>query len=415
MNNIGTELYSRQLIAQLTSDILIDKLNNESITFYIGFDMTARSLHLGHVLLLKIIERLVKNGHKAIILLGGFTSIIGDPTGKTKERSVLEEEEVEENKKFISQQIYRILGNQDNITIVNNHDWLSQLSYESFLKEYGKYCSVNQMIKMETASERLHQQLHLSLLEFNYMVLQGIDFYHLYKKYNCILQIGGSDQWGNILMGIDLVQKKSWDTVMGMTVPLLTTANGKKMGKTEDGALWLDKDLCQPYTMWQYLRNLPDDDILPLLLKLTDLSLEEIQQLSIKNNINDLKIILADKLVQWIHGNDIFQNVQKEIQRKFHKNNSEIFDLEEIKQDPNNIPFETNNLNNFTLEELMMLTFEKIISSKSEAKRKISEKCVRINDQLITEFYQKLTLSHFINGVLCLEIGKNHRKYIFLK
>jgi tyrosyl-tRNA synthetase len=412
MNNIGNNLLERNLIANTTSDIIIDKLNKESITFYCGIDMTAPSLHLGHGLILKTIERLVKNGHKAIIILGGFTSKIGDPHGKNQERNILDNNTIEENRIAIEKQLYKILGEKGSITIVNNYNWLSKLTYEDFLIEYGKYLSVNQMIKLETASERLGKQLHLSLLEFNYMVLQGIDFYHLYNNYNCILQIGGSDQWGNILMGIDLVQKKLHETVFGLTIPLLINSNGKKMGKTEDGAIWLDEKMSNPYIMWQYLRNVDDKDVVNLLEKLSNYSVEEINDLFIKKDINDLKIILADEVIEWIHGIDSLNIIKQEIKRQFSKEGPQIFNLEEIKNSPSSKGLDKSIINNFEIEDLMVLT--ELVSSKSEAKRKILENAVKINGQLITVIKQKIPIDWFLKGVLCLELGKKHRRYLFL-
>ena len=412
MNNIGQNLIDRKLVFQMTSDVIIDKLNNESLTFYLGFDMTAPSLHLGHILPLKTVDRLIKNGHKAIILLGGFTSQIGDPHGKNEARKVLDEETIRNNKKHISEQIYNLMDNKENLTILDNNQWLGNLNYNEFLKEYAKYISVNQMIKLESASERLNKQLHLSLLEFNYMVLQGIDFYYLFKNHDCILQISGSDQWGNMLMGVDLIHKKLQETGFGLTVPLLTTSNGKKMGKTEDGAIWLDKNMCSPYNMWQYLRNVDDQDVMDLLTKLSDLSVEEINDLFIKKNINELKVILADELVQWIHSNDDLNQVKEEINRQFNNHTNKIYSLEEIKNSPSSQGFQKSIINNLELEDLMVLTG--LVPSKSEARRKISEKSIFINGEVVTQYKVMISIDMFINGVLCLEFGKKNRRYLFL-
>jgi tyrosyl-tRNA synthetase len=412
MNDIGKNLLDRKLIFQMTSDVILDKLNKESITFYIGFDMTAPSLHLGHILPLKTVNRLIKNGHKAIIILGGFTTQIGDPHGKNEARKILDTETILNNKKYISEQIHRLMDNEESVTIIDNNEWLGSLSYNDFLKEYARYVSVNQMTKLESAAERLNKQIHLSLLEFNYMVLQGIDFFHLYKHHDCILQLSGSDQWGNMLMGVDLVHKKLKETVFGLTLPLLTTSNGKKMGKTEDGAIWLDKNMCSPYDMWQYLRNVDDNDVLDLLNKLSDISIEEINNLFIKKDINDLKIILADELVQWIHGSDNLSQIKEEINRQFNKHTNKIYTLEEIKNSPSAQGFDESIINNLELEDLMVLTG--LVISKSEARRKIGENSVFINNELIKEYKIKITTEMFVNGVLCLEFGKKHRRYLFL-
>lgn len=412
MNNIGNDLFQRKLIFNTTSDIIIEKLNKESITFYCGIDMTAPSLHLGHSLILKTIDRLIKNGHKGIIILGGFTSKIGDPHGKNQERNMLDFNTIENNRMAIEKQLYQLMGENGSLTIVNNNTWLSQLTYEDFLIDYSRYLSVNQMIKLESASERLNKQLHLSLLEFNYMVLQGIDFFHLHKNYNCILQIGGSDQWGNILMGVDLVQKKLHETVFGLTIPLLVNSNGKKMGKTEDGAIWLNGNMCNPFDMWQYIRNIDDKDVVGFMEKMSDLSVEEINELFIKKDINDLKIIIADEIVQWIHGQEALNVIKQEIKRQFSKEGPQIFNLEEIKNSPSSQGFDQSIINNLEVEDLMVLT--SLVESKSEAKRKILENSVKINGQLIHQIKQKVLIDWFLNGVLCLELGKKNRRYLFL-
>jgi tyrosyl-tRNA synthetase len=411
-NNIGQDLIARQLIFQSTSDVIIDKLNRESITFYVGFDLTAPSLHLGHALLLKTINRLVKAGHKALVLLGGFTSKIGDPHGKSESRQILTEETVEAYQKGIAQQIFKLIDNEGSVTVLNNKEWLSKISYEQFLMEYGRYISVNQMIKLETAHERLSKQIHLSLLEFNYMVLQGIDFLYLYEKYNCILQISGSDQWGNMIMGVDLVQKKLKETIFGITLPLLTNSNGKKMGKTEEGALWLDGQMSNPYSMWQYLRNVDDKDVINLLNKLSDLSPEEIQELERKKDVNELKIILADEIVQWIHGKEALHTIRNEVQRQFNDKGPQIFNLEEIKNSPSAQGFQKTIINNLEIEDLMVLT--NLVDSKSEAKRKIGENAVKVNGETIYAIKTKVTPAMFLNGVLCLELGKKNRRYLFI-
>ena len=411
-SNIGQDLMDRQLVFQNTSDVIIDKLNNESITFYVGFDMTAPSLHLGHTLLLKTINRLVKAGHKAIVILGGFTSKIGDPHGKNESRQILTEDIINEYEASISKQIFKLTDNGGLVTILNNKKWLKEISYEQFLMDYARYVSVNQMVKLETAHERLSKQLHLSLLEFNYMVLQGMDFLYLYENYNCILQLSGSDQWGNMLMGVDLVQKKLKETIFGLTVPLLTTSSGKKMGKTEEGAVWLDGNMCNPYGMWQYLRNVDDKDVVPLLQKLSDLSLEEIEEMERKKDINELKIILADEMIQWIHGKEALNTIRNEVQRQFNTAGPQIFDLEEIKNSPSAHGFEKTIINNLEIEDLMVLT--NLVPSKSEAKRKITENAVKINGETVNSIKVKVTTHMFLNGVLCLELGKKNRRYLFL-
>jgi tyrosyl-tRNA synthetase len=423
INKVYELLTERKLIFQSTSQEIFKIMDREAITFYVGFDMTASSLHLGHCLQLKTICRLVSLGHHGIILFGSFTSRIGDPHGKNKERQVLSAATIEENKKSIKAQVQLLVEKYINkeskgtISFVDNNQWLEGIKYGDFLNDVARFTSVNQMIKIESASVRLAQQLHLSLLEFNYMILQAMDFHHLYINHNCLLQIGGSDQWGNIIMGVNLVQSKENQEVFGITLPLLTTGSGKKMGKTEDGAIWLDGNLCTPYTMWQYLRNVGDNDITDLLLRLSDLSVEEIENLSRDKNINEMKIILADQVVRWIHGEEALRIIKGEIERQFNQannNNKErIFNIAEIQNSPSAAPFSSNIINNIEVEDLLFLT--SLVTSKSEARRKILESAVKINGEICQFTKEKVTMNMFPQGVLCLEMGKKQRRYIFIQ
>ena len=420
---ISQELKKRKLIFQISSLEILEKMDREPITFYVGFDMTAPSLHLGSSLQLKTICRMVKAGHHAIILFGSFTSRIGDPHGKSKERQVLSPEIIEENKRKIALQVQSLMersligDKKGSVSFMDNNQWLERVKYGEFLSEFAKCMSVNQMIKMESASLRLEQQLHLSLLEFNYMALQAMDFHHLNVHHNCILQMGGSDQWGNIIMGVHLIKSKENTEVFAMTLPLLTTSTGRKMGKTEEGAIWLDHNMCSPYTMWQYLRNMEDGDIVDLLLKLTDLSVEEIDNLSKNENINKMKIILADQVVQWIHGIQSLETIKMEVERKFSGEHStpsgRIFNIAEIQNSPSAASFNNNIINHLHVEDLLFLT--SLVPSKSEARRKILECTVRINGIVCTAMKQTINREMFPQGVLCLEMGKKQRRYIFLQ
>jgi tyrosyl-tRNA synthetase len=293
MNDFIREFKDRGFFYQCTDEAeLSNLLNKESIKGYIGFDCTAQSLHVGSLLQIMCLRQLQKHGHQPIVLLGGGTTRIGDPSGKDKTRKILDESEIEKNIKSIELVLKKYLNTENKATspiFVNNYSWLKELNYISFLRDIGKHFTINKMLSFDSVKLRLDREQSLSYMEFNYMILQAYDFLELNKKHNCLLQIGGSDQWGNIVNGVDLIKRYLSKEVFGLTTPLITLASGAKMGKTESGAVWLDKNLLSIYDYWQFWRNTDDRDVIKFLKMFTDLSLEKIE--NIKNeNINDLKI-----------------------------------------------------------------------------------------------------------------------------
>lgn len=297
------ELIERGYLKQTTCDSIFDKLERGCITFYVGFDCTAQSLHVGHLLPLMLARVLQRYGNRPVLLLGGATSGIGDPTGKTESRKFLSDQEIEQNKLGIRESIEKFID-LNSALIVDNSDWISGVSCLQFLREFARQFSVNQMLSMDFVETRIAQNKHLSLMEFNYVVLQSLDFFHLNQAFNCTLQIGGSDQWGNIVSGIELIRKLKGEKVFGITLPLLETSSGKKMGKSESGAVWLNQSLLSPYQYFQYWRNVDDADVLRLAWSYCDWSsaeMKEFEELA-RGDVNLAKRNLAFRLTTLCHG-----------------------------------------------------------------------------------------------------------------
>ena len=304
MNKFLKEFTDRGYLYQCTNEQNLSKLLDKSkIKGYIGFDCTAESLHVGSLLQIMCLKLLQKHGHKPIVLLGGGTTRIGDPSGKSKTRTILEEKTIEKNISNIEKILKNFLnnGNKDTKPIfVNNYKWLKGLNYITFLRNIGKHFTINKMLSFDSVKLRLDREQSLSYMEFNYMILQAYDFLELNKKENCVLQIGGSDQWGNIVNGVELIKRYSNNQAYGLTTPLITLSSGDKMGKTESGAIWLDKKLLSPYDYWQFWRNTDDKNVLKFLKIFTEISLQEIEKIK-DNNINDLKILLANETTRMLH------------------------------------------------------------------------------------------------------------------
>ena len=370
----------RHLFHQCTNEEELNKqLNKEKSSFYIGFDATSDALHVGSLVQLRAIKQLVKLGHQAIILLGGGTTKVGDPSGKDESRKILEYETINnniENFKRIFNHYFR--DYKDNITYVNNDTWLSDLNYIELLRTVGSHLSINRMLTFESVKERLKREQSLSFLEFNYMVLQSYDFYYLNKNYNCSLQIGGSDQWGNIVLGIELISKISKKDSYGLTTPLLTTSSGKKMGKTEQGAVWIDKEKFNSFDFFQYWRNVDDKDVEKLLLIFSDLDKEEITSL-IQEDINKAKKKLALVVTSDCHTKeDALAAEQKATDLFVNKNFDQDVDLIQI--------------NNDVSQKLTdILAINNLIPSKSEAKRMIENNGIKINDIAIDDINHEIT------------------------
>jgi len=353
-------------------------LDKEKIKGYIGFDCTAESLHVGSLLQIMCLRLMQKHGHRPIVLLGGGTTRIGDPSGKDKTRKILSEEEIEKNIKNIEKILKNYLDNNDPKTkpiFVNNYSWLKGLNYISFLRDIGKHFTINKMLTFESVKTRLDREQSLSYMEFNYMILQAYDFLELNKKENCALQIGGSDQWGNIVNGTELIKRHSNKQAYGLTTPLITLASGAKMGKTETGAVWLDKKLLSPYDYWQFWRNIDDRDVVKFLKIFTDLDIDEINKIK-NDDINQLKIKLANEATSMLHSKEEALSAEKTAKKTFKENS--------LGENLPSVDIQLNNkVSGITIIDLILLS--KIENSKSEIRRLIKGKAVKINNQIITD------------------------------
>ncbi len=400
MNKFLKEFKDRGFFYQCTNENeLSQKLDKEKIKAYIGFDCTAESLHVGSLLQIMCLRLLQKHGHQPIVLLGGGTTRIGDPSGKDKTRKILSEKEIEKNTKNITK-ILKIFLNSDNKKVkplfVNNLDWLKSLKYISFLRDIGKHFTINKMLTFDSVKNRLEREQSLSYMEFNYMILQSYDFLELNKNKNCSLQIGGSDQWGNIVNGVDLIKRHSNNQVYGLTTPLITLATGSKMGKTEHGAIWLDKNFLSPYEYWQFWRNTDDRDVIRFLKFFTDLKLDEIKDLE-KKNINDLKKLLANETTSMLHGKKEAKISEKIASEAFSESSS-----------GQNLP--TININLKSLDENLniidLIILSKLESSKSEIRRLIKNNGIKINNEIIQDEKLIIEKKLFNKNFLKLSIGK---------
>ena len=400
------EFFERGYLAQCTDITKLDEvLFQQKITAYIGFDCTAKTLHVGSLIQIMILRLLQKHGHKAIILLGGGTTKIGDPSGKDDARQILDSNKINENLVGIRETLQKFINFQKNKAIlINNDDWLKNLNYVDFLREIGKHFSINRMLTFDSVKSRLEREQPLSFLEFNYMILQAFDFYELYKNHDCALQIGGSDQWGNIVNGVELIRRLGFEKnlvakkseAFGLTSPLLTTFDGKKMGKTADGAVWLDKEMLAPFDYFQYFRNTHDGDVIKFLKLFTDLTLEEIKKLENfqGQEINKVKEILAFETTKICHGEEIANQVLKKAREIFLQKNVEAFE-EKI------IAFEEGNQ-----KKLVDIIFEiKATESKADAKRLIEGKAVKINNEIIAD------INHFVNNKNTFELSVGKKKF----
>ncbi|MDA7769671.1 tyrosine--tRNA ligase [Candidatus Pelagibacter sp.] len=400
MNKFLKEFKDRGLFYQCTSEDELSKLlDKEKINGYIGFDCTAESLHVGSLLQIMCLRLLQKYGHRPIVLLGGGTTRIGDPSGKDKTRTILSEKEIEKNIKNIEKILKKFLDINDPKTkpiFVNNYSWLKSLNYISFLRDIGKHFTINKMLSFDSVKTRLEREQSLSYMEFNYMILQAYDFLELNKKENCVLQMGGSDQWGNIVNGVDLIKRHSNKQAYGLTTPLITLASGAKMGKTESGAIWLDKKFLSPYDYWQFWRNIDDRDVLKFLKIFTDISVEEIEKIE-KININELKILLANKATEMLHGEQESKNSEETAKQTF-SDNSIGDNLPSILIDENKLK------NKITIIDLIILS--KLEDSKSEIRRLIKGNGIKINNQTISDEKLIVTKDLFQNNLIKLSLGK---------
>jgi tyrosyl-tRNA synthetase len=400
MNKFLKEFKDRGFFYQCTGEENLSQLlDKEKIRAYIGFDCTAESLHVGSLLQIMCLRLLQKHGHQPIVLLGGGTTRIGDPSGKDKTRTILSEKEIEKNINNIEKILKNFLDDKDPETkpiFVNNYTWLKNLNYISFLRDVGKHFTINKMLSFDSVKIRLEREQSLSYMEFNYMILQAYDFLELNKKEKCMLQIGGSDQWGNIVNGVDLIKRYSNNHVYGLTTPLITLASGAKMGKTESGAVWLDKKFLSSYDYWQFWRNIDDRDVLKFLKIFTDINVDEIENIK-DDNINELKILLANKATSMLHGEDEARKCQETAKQTFSENSL-----------GDNLP--TTQINKKMLDDnisiLDLVILSKLESSKSEIRRLIKGNGIKINGQAISDEKFLITEDLFKSNLIKLSLGK---------
>lgn len=400
--NLYEDLKWRGLIQDISSPELIDKLNNGSLTFYIGTDPTADSMHIGHYSSFLISKRLAKHGHKPLLLVGGATGLIGDPK-PTAERPMITKEEVEKNIEGLKKQAEEIFG----FEVVNNFDWTKDINVIDFLRDYGKYFNVNYMLAKDKVKKRL--ETGITYAEFSYMILQALDFLYLYETRDCVLQVAGSDQWGNITSGIELIKRKIGKEAFGMVMPLVTDSTGKKFGKTEGNALWLDKNKTTSYELYQYLINLEDSMIIDYLKKLTFLTKEEIEELEVKHNeaphLREAHKALAREIITDLHGNEEYEKALMISESLF---TDKINDLsaDDIINNLKDVP-------NFELNEniniLDLLVNNGICSSKREAREMVSGNAIAINNKKINDLEYIVTNEDAIDKkVLLIKKGKKN-------
>ncbi len=399
MRNVFDILQERGLIAQTTHEAEIRRiLGEEKITFYIGFDPTADSLHIGHFMQLIVMKHMQNAGHRPIILLGGGTTMVGDPTGKADMRPMITQEEIQHNADNFKVQMSKFIDFEDGkAMMVNNADWLLKQNYVDFLREVGVHFTVNKMLTAECYKSRMEKGL--TFLEFNYMLMQSFDFYKLNKDYGCIMEFGGDDQWSNIIGGIELIRRKEGKQAYGMTFTLLTTSEGKKMGKTEKGALWLDPEKVSPYDFYQYWRNVDDKDVIRLLKLVTFLPMEQIAEYEKLEGqeLNKVKCVLAYEVTKMVHGEEAAKAANDAAMAIFSGGN-----------DTSNMPSETVTASDLAdgMNVLDLLVQVKLIPSKGEGRRLIQQNGLSINGEKVTAVDMVVTPDLFENGELIIKKGK---------
>jgi len=375
-----TEFRNRGYFSQCTDENGLDVLMSKGkIKAYIGFDCTAPSLHVGSLMQIMCLRLLQKYGHQPIVLLGGGTTLIGDPSGKEETRKILNKKEIDKNIKSIENIFNIFLKSKNSKTkpiFVNNYSWLSKLNYINFLREIGRHFTINKMLTFDSVKLRLEREQSLSYMEFNYMMLQAYDFYELNKRYKCAIQIGGSDQWGNIVNGTDLIKRKNKKQAYGLTTPLITLSSGAKMGKTEKGAIWLNKKMLTPYDYWQFWRNTDDKDVINFLKLFTDLNIEKINNLKNNQDINELKILLANETTTMLHGSKAAKDSESTAKKTF-RDKSIGKNLPTVKIKKKEIVEGVNIL------DLVILT--KLGNSKGEVRRMIKNNGLKINNETIVD------------------------------
>ena len=403
----------RNFIHQITDWTSLDTLLSEkNMVAYIGFDCTADSLHVGSLVQIMMLRYFQKCGHRPIVLMGGGTTKVGDPSGKDDARQLLSDNEIEKNKQGIKAVFEKYLNFGDgpsDAIMCDNDEWLSGLEYVQFLRDYGRHFSVNRMLSFDSVKLRLDREQPLSFLEFNYMILQAYDFLELSRRFDCSLQMGGSDQWGNIVNGVELARRIDQKSVFGLTTPLVTTASGAKMGKSAQGAIWLNSDRLSPYDFWQYWRNTEDEDVDRFLKLFTELPLDEIARLSALkgNELNEAKKILAHEVTQLCHGRDAANSVAESARKTFEEGS--------VGQDLPFIIINKNDLEDgvWVIEAMRKLA---LIQSNGEGRRLIANGGVRVNDTVISDPEKQLNVSDIaISGMIKLSAGKKRHALVKLQ
>lgn len=398
MENAFEVLKERGFIEQMTHPEEIEQLfKNEKITFYIGFDPTADSLHVGHFLTVMAMSHMQRCGHRPICLMGGGTGMVGDPTGKTDMRRMMTVDEIDYNVSCFKKQLSRFIDfSDDKAIIVNNADWLRNLNYIEFLREIGSVFSVNKMLTADCFKTRMEKGL--SFLEFNYMIMQSYDFLELNKRYGCVMQLGGNDQWSNIIGGVDLIRRKENKPAFGMTFQLLTNSEGKKMGKTEKGAVWLDPAKTTPYEFYQYWRNVGDKDVEKCLRLLTFLPMDEVRRLGALegSEINKAKEVLAFELTKIVHGEEEAKKADAAAKALF-MGGGDVGSIPTTEVKPEELE---------SMDILSALVLTKLTPSRSEARRAVQQGGVKLNDGKVEDVEFKITADMFKDGIVTLQRGK---------
>lgn len=401
----------RKFIHQITDENELDALMARNrITAYIGFDCTADSLHVGSLVQIMMLRHLQKCGHRPIVLMGGGTTKVGDPSGKDDARQLLNDEDIKNNKESIRKifEKYLIFGDgPTDALMVDNDEWLSSLEYVKFLREYGRHFSVNRMLSFDSVKLRLDREQPLSFLEFNYMILQAYDFLELQRRHHCLLQMGGSDQWGNIINGVELARRVDQKSIFGLTTPLVTTASGEKMGKSASGAIWLNADRLSPYEFWQFWRNTEDGDVGKFLRLFTEISLDEIKKLELLegSELNDAKKILASEVTKLCHGPIAAESAANTAQK--------IFEEGLVGEDLPSISITSKELEE-GLWVLEAMRKAELIKSNGEGRRLISNGGARLNNVVITDPDLKISIIDAnADGIVKLSLGK--KRHVLLR
>lgn len=403
--NVFDVLKERGYLKQFTHEEEIkEMLAKEKVTFYIGFDPTADSLHVGHFISMMFMAHMQKFGHRPIALVGGGTAMIGDPSGRTDMRQMMTKETIAHNVSCIKKQMEKFIDFKDGKAILeNNGDWLLNLNYVDFIRDIGAHFSVNRMLAAECFKSRM--EAGLSFLEFNYMLMQGYDFLVLNKKYGCTMQLGGDDQWSNMIAGVELIRKKEQKPAYAMTNVLLTNSEGKKMGKTAKGALWLDAEKTSPYDFYQYWRNIADADVEKCLALLTFLPMDEVRRLGALEGaeINEAKKILAFEITKIIHGEEEAQKAKEGAEGAFGGG------------DMSNVPAIELTEDRLGVELLDLLVENKLIKSKGEGRKLVTQNGLTVADSKVSDFAMKITEELFVEGEFILKIGKKKVYRVILK